>query len=143
MESGCKNSSQVLTTSKNSSIDYITPSNHFKKLGIKVEDRVFFNYDTSIVSYTAKSILDKQAKLMKNNPYLNFILEGYCDKRGTVEYNLALAERRANSVKNYLINSGINPSRLMIISYGKEKPSVIGNTEEIYKQNRRVVTVTR
>ena len=104
---------------------------------------MFFAFDNSNLSDSAKTILDRQVEFMKDNSHLKFVLEGYCDKRGTVEYNLALGERRANSVKKYLVNHGINPDRLIVISFGKERPAVVGDTEEAYRQNRRVVTVIR
>ncbi len=70
-------------------------------------------------------------------------IEGHCDERGTREYNLALGERRANAAKNYLVALGIDPNRIRTISYGKERPAVIGSNEAAWAQNRRAVTVVR
>ena len=67
-------------------------------------------------------------------------VEGHCDERGTREYNLALGERRANSVKDYLVAAGVNPDRIKTISYGKERPVALGSTDAAWKQNRRGVT---
>lgn len=80
---------------------------------------------------------------MKEYPNLSFVIEGHCDKKGTIEYNLALGERRANSVKEYLVQHGINPGRLTVISFGKERPAIIGDSEEVFAKNRRSVTVIR
>jgi peptidoglycan-associated lipoprotein len=117
------------------------PTASFGDLENKVSDRVFFEFNSSDLSDNAKSILNRQVEFMKENPKLNFSLQGYCDKRGTSDYNLALGERRANSVKEYLVSKGIDSSRLKVISFGKEYPAVIGDSEEAYSQNRRTVTV--
>ena len=69
------------------------------------------------------------------------ILEGHCDERGTREYNLALGERRANSVKEFLTSLGVDSSRIETVSYGKERPSAEGSTSEAWSENRRVVTI--
>jgi peptidoglycan-associated lipoprotein len=78
---------------------------------------------------------------MKKYPALIFTIEGHCDERGTREYNLALGERRANAIKDYLATLGINSSRLKTISYGKERPVALGSNEQAWSQNRRAVTV--
>ena len=140
---GCKNKSHQSTNGTDgSTLDSISKAT-FEELEKKVGDKVYFSYDNSDLSDSAKSILDKQVEFMKDKSHLKFVLEGFCDERGTVEYNLALGERRSNSVKKYLVHHGINPDRLIVISFGKERPAVIGHTEEAYKQNRRVVTVIR
>jgi peptidoglycan-associated lipoprotein len=140
---GCKNKSQQSTNVADSGTLDSIPKSTFEELEKKVGDRVFFSYDNSGLSDSAKAVLGKQIEFMKENSHLKFVLEGFCDKRGTVEYNLALGERRANSVKKHLVQHGINPDRLIVISFGKERPAVSGDTEEAYKQNRRVVTVIR
>ena len=106
-----------------------------------VGDRVFFDYDKSNLSDEAKASLDKQAAWLKKYPQWAFVIEGHCDERGTREYNLALGERRANSVKKYLASAGIPDSRIKTISYGKERPAVQGSNESAWAQNRRGVTV--
>ena len=112
-----------------------------EELENKVGNRVFFAFDRSDVSETGKQVLDQQAAFMKRNAGFKFVIEGHCDKRGTREYNLALGERRAESVKSYLISQGVDSSKLDVISYGKEKPAVLGDDEAAFKQNRRAVTV--
>ncbi|HJN22516.1 MAG TPA: peptidoglycan-associated lipoprotein Pal [Rhodospirillales bacterium] len=108
---------------------------------VNVGDRVFFDYDKYNVSSQARQILVKQAAWMKKYPALIFTIEGHCDERGTREYNLALGERRANAIKDYLATLGINSSRLKTISYGKERPVALGSNEQAWSQNRRAVTV--
>ncbi len=108
---------------------------------VNVGDRVFFEYDKYNVDPQARQILEKQAAWMKKYPALIFTIEGHCDERGTREYNLALGERRANSIKDYLATLGINANRLKTISYGKERPVALGSNEKAWAQNRRAVTV--
>lgn len=105
------------------------------------EDRVFFAFDSSAISLDAAEVLDTQVKWLKNNEEVKVIVQGYCDERGTREYNLALGERRANAVKQYLVSKGIAANRISIISYGKERPAVLGSNEAAWAQNRRAVTV--
>lgn len=106
-----------------------------------VGDRVFFDFDKSNLKDDAKATLDKQVAWLKKYPNWSITIEGHCDERGTREYNLALGERRANSVKQYLAANGIAASRLKTISYGKERPAVQGSNEAAWAQNRRGVTV--
>ena len=106
-----------------------------------VGDRVFFDFDKSNLTDEGKATLDKQAAWLKKYPQWAITVEGHCDERGTREYNLALGERRANSVKKYLASAGISDSRLKTISYGKERPAVQGSNESAWAQNRRGVTV--
>lgn len=106
-----------------------------------VGDRVFFGYDSSVLSSEAQATLARQAEWLKANSSLNVVVEGHCDERGTREYNLALGERRANAAKNYLVSLGIDRSRISTISYGKEHPEVLGSDEEAWSKNRRAVTV--
>lgn len=107
------------------------------------EDRVFFAFDSSAISPDSAEILDTQVKWLKKFSNVNVIVQGYCDERGTREYNLALGERRANAVKMYLISQGIAADRISTISYGKERPAVLGSNEAAWAQNRRAVTVIR
>src|SRR6267154_1065435 len=103
-------------------------------------DRVFFAFDRSDVSPEAQQILARQADWLRRYPNVTVTIEGHCDERGTREYNLALGERRAQAVKNVLGAMGIPASRITTISYGKERPAVVGSSEEAYAQNRRAVT---
>ena len=107
------------------------------------EDRVFFAYDSSSLSNNAVEALQTQVKWLKKNDKVDVIVQGYCDERGTREYNLALGERRANAVKQYLISQGISANRISTISYGKERPAVLGSNEAAWAQNRRAITVVK
>ena len=104
-------------------------------------DTVFFAFDSSSLSAEAQAALDTQVAWLKNHEDVNVIVQGHCDDRGTREYNLALGERRANAVKQYLVSQGIEESRISTISYGKERPAVLGNNEAAWAQNRRAITV--
>lgn len=110
-------------------------------LAVNVGDRVFFGYDRYDLAPEARTTLDRQASWLQQYPNLRVTVEGHCDERGTREYNLALGERRANSVKNYLVAQGVSESRITTISYGKERPAVPGSDETSWSQNRRGVTV--
>lgn len=107
------------------------------------EDRVFFAYDSSALSHAAVEALYTQVNWLKKNDKVDVIVQGYCDERGTREYNLALGERRANAVKQYLVSQGIASSRISTISYGKERPAVLGSNEAAWAQNRRAITVVK
>jgi peptidoglycan-associated lipoprotein len=107
---------------------------------VSVGDRVFFGYDKFNIDRKGRDALDKQAAWLKANPSVSIIVEGHADERGTREYNLALGERRANSVKDYLISLGVNPARVKTTSYGKERPVAVGSTPAAWRQNRRGVT---
>ncbi len=104
-------------------------------------DRVYFAYDKSDISPEARAILTKQSDWLKKNANVTVTVEGHCDERGTREYNLALGERRATAVKNVLVALGIPANRVSTISYGKERPAVVGSTEAAWAQNRRGVTI--
>lgn len=106
-----------------------------------VGDRVFFAYDSSVLTAEGQATLERQAAWMKQHGSVNVTIEGHCDERGTREYNIALGERRANAAKNFLVNLGVDSSRVSVVSYGKERPAVLGSTESSYAQNRRAVTV--
>lgn len=106
-------------------------------------DRVFFALDKSNVSATEAAKLDIQAAWLSQNENANvrIVLEGHCDARGTSEYNLGLGKRRAEGVKAYLVSKGISADRIDTVSYGKERPAVVGSDEAAYAKNRRGVTV--
>lgn len=110
-------------------------------LVLNVGDRIFFDFDKSDLKAEARSTLDRQAAWLKKYGTINVTVEGHCDERGTREYNLALGERRAMSVKNYLVADGVSSGRIKIVSYGKERPAVLGSNEAAWAQNRRGVTV--
>lgn len=112
-----------------------------QELEASAGDRVFFAFDQSDISPEGRETLARQADWLRRYPNVTVTVEGHCDERGTREYNLALGERRAQAVKNVLVAMGIPASRISTISYGKERPAVVGSTEEAYAQNRRGVTV--
>lgn len=103
-----------------------------------VNEDVHFDYDSAALTETAQEILKTKADYLgKQCAAISVTIEGHCDSRGTNEYNLALGERRARSAMNYLINLGVAPSRLNIISYGEEKPLDPGQNEAAWSKNRR------
>lgn len=98
---------------------------------------VNFEYDKSTLSAESKKKIDSNVEWMKANSKVKVQIEGHCDARGSIEYNLALGERRANSVKKYMEGRGISADRLSTISYGKEKPLATGDSEGAWAKNRR------
>jgi peptidoglycan-associated lipoprotein len=106
-----------------------------------VGDRVFFDFDKSDIKPEGRTTLQRQADWLKKYPNVTVTVEGHCDERGTREYNLALGERRATAVKRMLVALGIPTNRVSTISYGKERPAVVGSNEAAWAQNRRGVTV--
>lgn len=105
--------------------------------GIEFGD-VFFDYDESRLRPDALTTLSNNGKLLLDDPRMSVVLEGHCDERGTVEYNLALGERRARAARSYLVDYGVESSRVTTISYGEERPFVLGHDESAWAQNRRV-----
>ncbi len=103
-------------------------------------DRVFFDFNGATLSSEAQATLTKQAQWLSGNA-TNVTVEGHCDERGTREYNLALGEKRATAVKNFLVSKGVPATRITTISYGKEFPEFLGSNEEAWSKNRRAVTV--
>jgi peptidoglycan-associated lipoprotein len=112
-------------------------------LVLNVGDRVFFEYDRYDLNSESKSTLERQATWLKKFGNLKITIEGHADERGTREYNLALGERRAIAVKDYLVSLGIPAGRLETISFGKERPAVLGSDESSWTQNRRSVTTLK
>jgi len=110
-------------------------------LVVNVGDRVFYGFDSSELTSEARATLDRQASWLAKYPSVTIVLEGHCDERGTREYNLALGERRAAAAKNYLVASGVAEGRITTVSYGKERPAVLGSNEAAWAQNRRAVSV--
>jgi len=104
-------------------------------------DAIYFDYNSYELRPDAITTLEKSARILKQNPTALISIEGHCDERGTVEYNIALGERRAYSVKNYFIEYGLNPDNLVTISYGKEKPVDPGHDEDAWSKNRRAAIV--
>ncbi|MEE8623124.1 MAG: peptidoglycan-associated lipoprotein Pal, partial [Alphaproteobacteria bacterium] len=108
---------------------------------LEVGDRVFFDFDKYSLKPKARETVELQAAWLKKNPGLTVTIEGHADERGTRDYNLALGERRANAVKDFLLVLGIDPNRVSTISFGKERPQVAGSNETAWAQNRRAVMV--
>jgi peptidoglycan-associated lipoprotein len=104
-------------------------------------DTVYFGTDEYQLDAAAKATLAAQARWMLANTNVRASIEGHCDERGTREYNMALGERRANAAKDFLLSQGVPESRLLVTSWGKERPVAVGYNEEAWAQNRRAVTV--
>ena len=122
--------------------DVYTGTDTVEYLATGVKDRVFFATNKSTLTTASRDTMRTQAAWMrKKGKKLTFSIEGHADERGTREYNLALGERRANAVKDYLMTYGISGSRLSVISYGKERPVNSGSNPLAWSQNRRSVTV--
>ena len=102
---------------------------------------VYFGLDKYDVQSDYAQMLDQHAAFLRSNPSYKVTIEGHTDERGTPEYNIALGERRANAVKMYLQGKGVSADQMSIVSYGKEKPAVLGHDEAAYSKNRRAVLV--
>lgn len=107
----------------------------------ETNDVVYFALNSSSLDATAKADLRAQAEWLKKNPKALIVVEGRCDERGTREYNLALGERRAEMAASYLMANGVAADRIRTISYGKDKPVVLGSNEESWAKNRSATTV--
>ncbi|HEY8020559.1 MAG TPA: peptidoglycan-associated lipoprotein Pal [Thermoanaerobaculia bacterium] len=110
-------------------------NDELRKRGFSAD--VYFQYDESSLSDEAREKLARNADLLKGQPQFQLTVEGHCDERGTNEYNLALGERRANAVRDYVGSLGVNPGRLRTISYGEERPVCTQHEESCWSQNRR------
>ena len=121
--------------------DVYTGLDTVEYLASGVKDRVFFATNKSTLTTASRDTLRAQAAWMRKNEGITVSVEGHADERGTREYNLALGERRANAVKDYLMTYGISANRVSVISYGKERPVNSGSTPLAWSQNRRSVTV--
>jgi peptidoglycan-associated lipoprotein len=111
--------------------------------GAGIADRVFFAYDSSLLGLDATRVLQAQALWLKGKPAAMLTVEGHADERGTREYNLALGDRRAGAVRDYLVAQGVPSGRIRTLSYGKERPVVVGHDESAWAQNRRGVSVVQ
>jgi len=104
-------------------------------------DTIYFGTDEYSLDEASKATLAAQARWLLANPGVRASIEGHCDERGTREYNQALGERRANAVRDFMVSQGVPTSRLVVTSWGKERPVALGSNEEAWAQNRRAVTV--
>jgi peptidoglycan-associated lipoprotein len=102
-----------------------------------IAERIYFDFNRSEIKPEYSDVLQRKAEVMNEFPEIAIRIEGHCDERGTVEYNLALGERRAQAAKDYLVNLGLDPDRISTISYGEERPAIDGHDEEAWAQNRR------
>jgi peptidoglycan-associated lipoprotein len=108
---------------------------------VNVGDTVFFNLDEHTIRPDAQAVLQKQAAWLKQYPQVKLLVEGHCDERGTREYNLALGDRRAYAVKEFLSSLGVDAARLQTKSYGKERPTCAESDDSCWQQNRRGYSV--
>ncbi len=113
------------------------PKPSLDELFLKEVRDAYFDYDKAEIRADAKDALGKTAEFLRNYPQVRVTIEGHCDERGSTEYNLALGDRRASSVKQYLVSLGIPADRMTTVSYGKEKPFCMTSDEACYQQNRR------
>jgi len=127
-------------SSSSSSSTTATQMSDVEKLA-QVGNTVYFGFDSSELAGEAQATLDRQAAFLNVNPTMVVIIEGHADERGTREYNLALGDRRAVAVRDYLLAKGLNAARVRTVSYGKERPAVSGSNEESWAKNRRAATV--
>ena len=117
------------------------PPGSQEELNATIGDRVFFGFDQHNLKPEARQLVSAWADWMKEHQNVSLVIEGHADERGTREYNLALSARRANAVKEYLGALGVDESRVRTVSYGKERPAVLGSNEDAWAQNRRAVAV--
>ena len=137
--SGSSSASSTSSSSASSSAAAGTDSAADKLASIG--NTVYFSYDSAALDGNSQATLYRQAAFLNGNPSLTVTIEGHCDERGTREYNLALGERRAAAARDYLLAQGVDPARIKVISYGKERPAMAGSNEESWAKNRRAATV--
>ncbi|MBI3991802.1 MAG: peptidoglycan-associated lipoprotein Pal [Candidatus Lambdaproteobacteria bacterium] len=102
---------------------------------------VFFDFDKYDIKPEFVAVIKENAGVLKGDANMKVVIEGHCDERGTTEYNLALGERRARAVRSALIDEGVNPTQLKMVSYGEERPADLGHNEAAWEKNRRAVIV--
>ena len=112
-----------------------------KEQALRENQTVYFAFDNATIASDYEDMLAAHASYLSKNTNLKVTIEGYTDERGTPEYNIALGERRAKAVEKYLEALGVAPTQISIVSYGEEKPLVLGQSEEAYAKNRRAVLV--
>ena len=125
------------SSSSSSAANALSPAEKLAKVG----NTVFFDFDSAALSYDAQVTLSRQAAFLQLNPEAVVVIEGHCDERGTREYNLALGDRRASAARDFLLAKGIDAARIRTVSYGKERPAMLGSNEEAWAKNRRAATV--
>lgn len=129
------------TTNANSGFLNMSANSSAQLQELQNQNTIYFDFDKYDIKPDFAQVLDGHATFLRANPSFTIVIEGHADERGTPEYNIALGERRANAVKAYLQGRGVSVSQIKIVSYGKEKPAVLGHTESAYAKNRRAVIV--
>ena len=133
----------LLSGCSSSTGKYSDNNNHVVEFERIIGDRIFFALNSSTLSSEAQDTLMRQAEWLEIHKLFSITVEGHCDERGTREYNIALGERRAEAVRKFLVEHGVDSDRMDTISYGKERPAVIGNSDAAWSKNRRGVTAIR
>ena len=138
----CANKQEAAQTGAGAATSGPVPGSQ-EDLVANVGDRVFFDFDRSSLKPDAQATLDRQSGWLAKYPQVNVQVAGNCDDRGTEEYNLALGQRRANASRDYLVARGVQASRISTISYGKDRPTALGDNEQAWAQNRNTITSVR
>jgi peptidoglycan-associated lipoprotein len=138
----CSNQNTTASTGAGATTAGPVPGSE-EDLVANVGDRVFFAFDKSNLAADAQATLDKQSGWLGKYQQVNVQVAGNCDDRGTEEYNLALGQRRANASRDYLVAKGVAASRITTISYGKDRPTAMGDNEQAWAQNRNTITSVR
>ena len=138
----CANKQEAAQTGAGAATSGPVPGSQ-EDLVANVGDRVFFDFNQSSLKSDARATLDRQSGWLAKYPQVNVQVAGNCDDRGTEEYNLALGQRRANSSRDYLVARGVAASRISTISYGKDRPTALGDNEQAWAQNRNTITSVR
>ncbi len=112
-----------------------------KEQALRETQTIYFAFDNATIAGDYEEMLAAHASILSKNPALNVTIEGHADERGTPEYNIALGERRAQAVANYLQALGVQANQISIVSYGEEKPLLLGQSDDVYAKNRRAVLV--
>lgn len=123
-------------------VDRIKTAEEIKRQKLEMlrnDQTIYFDFDRSNLRTEFHALLSDHADFLVKNPSQRIVIEGHCDKRGTPEYNIALGERRAKSVETFLLNSGVSSSQISVVSYGEEKPAVMGDGESAFSKNRRAI----
>ena len=123
--------------------DFDSAGNPLDMSGRPLSRTFYFAYDKAVLKPNDLGALEMHAQILRRNPDRNIVLEGHCDERGTREYNLALGERRADSVRSFLLSAGVSPRQIETVSYGEEQPADPGHNEAAWERNRRAVMVYR
>jgi len=128
----------LIPTAANADENEMGDSDSGKAMGLQT---VHFGYDSYVLEASAKSVMMANAQILKDKPSVKIQIEGHCDQRGGIQYNLALGEKRANAVKKFMLDQGIASNRMSVISFGKEKLLNNADSEEAHAQNRRATFV--